>query len=788
MRPLFLSLSLATVPLISVAQQATEPALQTDPASDYFSRARQLYESAQQAAEPRQKAELYRSALPLLEDYIRLYPQHKFAEAARYFLAESYYALGQLPQAKTNYNEIIRIHRTGRYVAAAAYRLAYDHYTSKNYHKAAFLFSVTAKNAPRPEDQLRSLYFQAQCYLLLKQPAKALPLLSEVSGAGVKTPYRDQATMTIGQLHLAKKQYQEALTAFERLITPEQPAEIKAEAAFHAGYAAAALKKNDIAKKHFTIPLQTENSLWQAPAHVAMLGILYQQKDYPAILRRAQSSNFELEPKQRAKQGVIVGQAFFKMKDYAKAIDYFIDVERSNPGSDQAFEAGYFKLLCLYNVDAGTLPEQVDNFIQNYAVGRGTSKFIHQAFLMKAEALYTAENFRDAALAYSAIDTKFIDERNLPSLLYKRAWCLAEIGSHAGAADSFSQFILTAKKDDTRLPNAHAKRGQSYMEIGDRVKALRDFDEVIKSSPRSRISAMSLQSSARIQREAKQYEDVIERLEKLLKQYPSLAVNTLANSHYWAGWAHFKLDQFAAAVPHLEKARELDTDAYAKQVSMLLILSKYSLKDVDGLKLAIRQAEEIEIGPQIPLPVYRWIGSQCYNAGDYKEASNYLLKGCEKGVPQKTPTIIWRLLAKSQLSAHYYQSALESINNLIAMEDEAPRIADALLDKANILIGLDDYENAKTAALSALDMRPAGRTKASLLLAMGDIAYKTKDFTAASEHYVLLVEAYEDLNFHPQVLYKLIRAMEQSNKSAEAETYRKLLKEGYPQFSPPKGF
>ncbi|MEO1856302.1 MAG: tetratricopeptide repeat protein [Rubritalea sp.] len=778
MRALFIGLSLALSPTLLQAQ-AGQQNLRAEPGSDYFTRARQLYDAAVAEPDPAQKKELYERAIPILDDYIRIYPRHNFSQPATYYLAESYLAIGMPRQAARLFDTIIQKYQTGHYVAAAAYRLAYENYNNKRYHQAARLFGLTATNAQKPEDQLRSIYFRAQCYLLLKDPKRAHPLLEKVANSQIDSPYKTQAAISLAHVLLAENEYAKALPLYEAHLLPSQTPEMRSETAYHAGVCAAELKKIDLAKKYFAMAIDLPQSPWKANSHIALLGLYYQAKDYDAILAQLGKSQVELDAKQLAQQGVIVGQSYFQKQNYAEAINYFLDVERSAPGTDQAFEAAYYKLLSLYNIDGGRIPEMVDQFIQNYAVGRGTSKYIHQAILIKAEALYSEKNYKEAAEAYNAIIPEFTDKRNLASLLYKKAWCLSEINNHEGATESFSEFIKAAPQDK-RINNAYAKRGQSYMELDNRVKALKDFDAVINNAPKSQIAAMSLQLSARIQRDSKRYSDVVERLEQLLRDHRDLTPAAKANSHYWLGSAYFKLDQFKNAIPQLEAAQQMDNEAYGKQTAMLLILARYSLKDIDGLKVALTKAESIELGKQIPLPVYRWLGSQCYNAGDFREAAKYLTKGCEEGVPQKTPTIIWRLLSKSQLKNEQWTNALIACDHLLSMEKDDARRVEPMLNKTKALTGLKRYDEALKTGSEALALRPSGKTKVGLLLALGDLAALQSDHPTAAQHYVLIVETFPKAPSHKEALYKLIQSLEQSGKTMDAASYKARLKKEYP--------
>lgn len=756
--------------------------LQADPAEDYFVRAKQLYETARNAPQAPERTQAYRRAIPILKDYIKQYPNHKNTQAAYYFLAESYYESRMPNQAKPIFQLIIDRYKTGRFVSAAAYRLAYDHYSQKRYAPAAKLFAITAKNAPRKEDQLRADYFQAQCYLLLSDIKAARPILARVAETEIPSPYRDQAYLTLGHILLREKKHEEALAYFQKLITGQQGALMKAEAAFHGGLAAAALDKNSLAESLYKITLETPDSPWIPKAHIALLGLHYETEDYQAVLARVKANKTRLDQDLLGQQGIIVGRTYYKLKNYTNAISYFNDVEKSMPRTQEAFSAGYYKLLCFYNLESRHLPTQVDTFITNYGVGNGTHKFIHQALLIKAESLFSQKKFKSAAKTYNAIDPKLIDEKNLPSLFYKKGWCLSEIGNHAGAANAFTEFIK-GFPDDERIYEARTMRGQSFMELDDRVNALQDFDAVIKARPESKLASKALQSSARIQRKSKEYKDMIDRYRRLLNTFPNLNYLAKSNANYWIGWGYFKLDEFVLAPPFLEKAIDLDKAKYGEPAIMIILLCKTQNRDYIGVKKAVEDATQLDLYSKIPLSVFRWLGSQAYNAGDFVDASRYLQSGVAKGVPRKTPLLIWRLLSKSQLQAGLYAEALKSVNNVLEAEEEDARIVDAKLDKARILIALERYGDAKLIAEEALDLRPVGKIKAGLLMAMGDIHLATDKFNEAAQNYVLIVSNFQDLDIHPRALHNLAIALEKSGKKQEASEYRQELKQQYPDFT-----
>lgn len=790
MRALTLALGALSIPTMLHAQAiVVEPAptetLQSDPAADFFTRARQLYDAAASEQDPAQAAALYRRSVPLLEDYISSYPRHKFAEPARYYLANAYFATGNRILAANQLENLIRQYRTGPYVAASAFRLGYERYNQQRYTKAARYFQITRTNAEEDSDKLRAAYFEAQCQLNLKDKVAAKPLLEMLANSELITEHTTQAIQSLAHLHFSNQEYAQALELYEKLLGKALPPISRAEISFHAGASAAALEQFDKAAKLYNAAIEMDLSPWEAKAYLGLLQQLYTQKEYKKIIHQLNKSSVRLVPQQRARQGFIVGQAYLQLKKHAESIAFFEEVERALPNSDTAFSAGYHKLKALYHINGKRTPELVDQFLQAYAVGRGTHKYIHQALLMKAEVLYQNKEYKLASETYSAISSEFLSPANRASMLYKKAWSLSHSENYEGAINAFTQFMNEEPKDP-KVPTAYAMRGQAHMNLGDRVKALKDLDKAISLAPNSKVAARALQLSARVERDAKRYPDAITRFEQLLKLPEKLtSKESKANSQYWLGHCHYKLEQFDQAIPHLEAARKTSRTDYGKQSSVLLMMIHYNKRNFKALKQEVTALEKLELQDQVPHSVYRWMGSQAFKENDFANASQYLTKGTEPGAPQKTPTPVWRLLTKSQIKTKQWQQALEAATNLVEIETEPAYQADALANQALAQFQLKDSESALSTAEKALAMRPSGATKAALLKLVGDIVFSQGDFEKASQHYVVVVESFESTSTHADALYMLIQSLDKLDK--DSSSYQKSHSLRYPDYKAPSG-
>ncbi|MGJ8655897.1 MAG: tetratricopeptide repeat protein [Akkermansiaceae bacterium] len=757
------------------------PQLKADPGNDYFARVNQIYKSAAMAKDFSLREQYYKQSIPLLQDYLRQFPDHKNAEAANYYLAECYFNTGKVREALTVYNKIVAKYRTGPYVAASTYRLARDYYSKGDYMSAAKYFEMTAGFSAVPADKTKALYYQAQAYMQAKRSDLAAPLYAKVSDAGGINPFREDAALSYGKLSLKSGDYQESLNAFEKLILPNQSEDIKAEAAYHAGVAANGLKKLDIAEKYFKMSMLSNSQKWKGQAQTGLMGIRYVLKDYQGVIKLLSRGKFEMSEGFKTKQGFLLGHSYFKLDQYASAIDHFIDVEIHGKGTDDAFKAGYYKLLCFYNIKNASIPEKVDRFLEGYAVNNGRHKFIHQALLMKAETLFAKRQYDEASKVYSAIGADIIDEKYLPEMLFRKGYCLSKVGNFAGAANSLTEFV-EKYPENQKVMEALILRAGAYSKLENAAKALRDYDHVIKNSKDAQYIAIALQKSGVIQFQDKNYDDMIDRYKQLVQEHPKLESRVIANANYWICRAYFKQKKYRLGLQYLEDSWKLDKLTFVKQISMLRVIGHFSLKNYEETENAIAIAENAGLQNKIPLAVYRWLGEFYYNDSNFEKAADLLEKGIEKGAASASPIAIWRYLSKAQMQTGKFQEAFISVSNLLSMEEEKPRIVDALLDKAKIQMELGKDGDAKRTADSALEMNPTGRIQAELLKVIGDFHYNIGEPEKAANHYVLLVDSAKDLSSHPQILDRLAKSLLRAGNAAEAKRYADQLRAIYPAY------
>ncbi len=763
------------------AEQKPAAELMTDPANDYFSRINQLYTSAAASKDYGLKDRLYNQLIPMLRNYLNDFPRHKNAEASWYYLAESYYFTGKVREAVLTYKKVTDKYKSGPYVAASSYRLARDYFAKSDFMEAAEYYGKTAKLSKDPKDQVRVKYFQAQAYMQANRSDLATAVYKEVARTPGDNPYREGAALAYGRLGLKKGDYADALLELEKLITPNQSMDVKAEATYYAGTAALQLKKIDLAEKYYNMSMETKTSLWKGQSQTGLMLIYYDRNDYQGVLELKQKGVYEMAKLFKAKQAYLLGMSCYKLQKHTSAIDHFIDVEIFDSGSDNAFYAGYYKLQCFYILKNGTLDDKVDRYIENYAVNHGKHKFIHLAFVMKAETLFANGEYADAGIIYDKINEKILAGQNLTSLLYKKAICFYETKNYVGASDTATAFI-EAHPEHSNVMEMLLYRASAYAKQGNNKKAIRDYDHVIANSKDSRQQVTALKYSGRIQFLDSRFDDTILRLKKLVEEHKNQDPKVLGNANYYIGRSLFEQKNYNESMPYLSDSIKHDPLTFLKQVAMMSVIGNFSMKKIEETEAAIQLAEKARIRTKIPLPVYRWLGSHYYNEAAFLKAAQYLAKGIEKSEPAETPINVWRFLTKAQMKAKLYQEAFLSVDTLLTLEEDKSFKVTAMLDKAKIQMGLGKDGDAKRTAEKALEMNPVGRMKAELLLVIGDFHFNIGQPEEAAKHYVLLVDSAKELPEHPRILHRLAETLKKSEKTEDAAHYEALLEEKYPNF------
>ena len=787
-RSLAILVLLAACPATAQTPKAApvDPALTLDASNDFFQRAKNLYDAAQAATDVQNRRDFYQRSAGIFAEYLTSFPNHPNAEMAWWYLGNSYYQSGQIDDGKRCFSTLLNRYGKGKWVAAAAYTLAADHYNKAEYAFAAPMFERYAANAAKPEERPRGNYFAGNCYRLLNRDREAVIAFKKVIDDPDGSLFAPQAKVALGHLALNAGKTQEALDLFEEVANSPAPSKVRGEAALQAALAATKLEKSDLSDRYLALIMRTPGMEdFRVDAQTALMGNHFAKSEYKEVIEIFKSNTAKSEGEKEAARLMYAARAYMRLKNPTEAMGLFREVEKLvKPESDLAFHASYYRLLCFFQTEGKHVPDQVDAFLQLYRKSRPDDSRIHTALMMKAETLCANKDLAAAAKVYSEINANAVSEKNRPGLLYQRGWCLAMAGDPQGAIRSFTDFI-THYPNDPRVPSALGKRAKAYAEIDDPKKAIADFDRLTAPGSPEDLASFAWLESARLRRAENNIPDMIARYQGLLKNVANLSDNLQAEANYWIGWGMVKNNAGKDAIAYLEKARKLRPDAYRKHAGILLALGYFSAQDTAKLAAEINLASDGKYASDIPDQVLQWSGMQSFNAGDFKLAAKCLTLVANPDEPRATPKEVWRYLAKALLETGDPAGALTAANNVLAVEDNPAWKADGLLDRGRAQLALDKPADARKDADDALALRPQGRTSAGLRILVGDLEMKASDPKKASAAFLTVVEFHDDKDLKPLALWKLIDALEKQGDKPEAEKYRQQLKSEFPDWKAP---
>ncbi|MGE9269952.1 MAG: tetratricopeptide repeat protein [Verrucomicrobiales bacterium] len=767
--------------------QPVDPALQRDAGQDWFQHGRNVYESAKRSTGATQ-FDLYNRSVEIFSHYLNNFPRHANAEAAWWYLGQSYYSTGRIEDAKRCFHSLLNRFGTGRYAAAAAYMLAADHFNNRQYALAASLFDKLSKIATKPPDRQRGLYYAAKSNMMLGQKTKATgyfrALLADHEHSN---PYRGEASVEYASILAEAGKLEEAMTLLEQVVNSPETQDTRGAAALKAGTVAARLGDSNRSDRYFNIILTTPGMEDYRPdAQIAMMAARFDQKRYREVIQIFTRTLTKSQGEREARRLMIAARSYMMLDRNADALPLFREIERIQPAqSDYAFDATFYRLLCFFRIEGRHVLDQVEAFLDLYLKTRPRDPKIHTALLMKAETLYDEGKPIEAAEAYRNIDPAMLTAKNRPGMLYKRGRCLADANDPDGAAKSLSQFI-TENPQDERVALALAARGRAYAANGHTAQALADFDLVVETYSDPKLLTLAYLEGATLAKESGQLDAMVTRYLEFLTKVPSADRMSSAKASYWAGWGMVKTNRGAEALPHLKRARELAPDRYEKHAGLLLCLVYLAEKNSQELITEVSEAISKDYYQDLPEPLIRWAADQAFNGEDFQNAARFYDVIADEENPDLSPKEVWRFLGKSRIESGDPAGALTAIEHALRLESDPAWRADGLTDKGKALLTLKKYDEATQTAEEGLALRPEGRIGANLHMLRGDILLAQGKPEEAVRSYILPVQLMDDDDrvVKPLALHKLIQALEQANKPGDAAKYREELQQKYPIWKP----
>jgi tetratricopeptide (TPR) repeat protein len=465
----------------------------------------------------------------------------------------------QLPAAEKAVNDYIGNYPENKHRHAVLFALANAFFHQKKYKKAVAWYEQVDSHALRYHQHVECLFKQGYCYFELNNYAKATNCFVEAKDAP-HSSYSAPALYYLGHIEYRKGNDVSALAAFEKAMLDDR----------FAG---------------------------QAPLYLVQ--IYYRQKAYEKVIATGLTVLPALDAPGDRELVRLLADAYFQLKEYDKAREYFLRYSKDQPKLSRADE--YF--IGLIDYHAQQYESAVPHFERVRADGADSltqSALAHLGALYlkldekaKAKSAFEAasrQNFlpavtQDAWLQYAKLSIE-LQQDGLPLQKYFEKYpaqvYLPELRSYSATLHILRREYEKALDDLRSLPQPTDKQqadrqrlhfliGKKYYDTRDLsryAEAINHFEAAHTADYNATIGALARYYQADAYYQLKQYKEAETRFEKFLTGSGAFrSGGEYIAAHYNLGYCQFKQRSYVPAISWFRKFIALSGTKNREQVS-----------------------------------------------------------------------------------------------------------------------------------------------------------------------------------------------------------------------------
>lgn len=716
------------------------------------------------------RRQMYDMAVIEYEKFLISDPQAAGRDGALFRLAESHRFLGNDRAAREGYQRLLAEVNSGEFAGAGAFRLGEIFFAGGSYGAALEMFRKALANSREPEVKLTAEFFAANSLDKLNRPTEALVAFESIAKQGGENPYREDARFFVAEALSKSDRKGEALNAFEELGSSASKPAMQAEALVKAAALAAEMNETDRANKLFASALaHPEIGSWRGVARLGLLRIAYQREDYATAAAISEDEIASLPEDAQSEAILIAANSNRQLGNKTAALEGYDRVIAQFPRSDAALRAKFQRLVTLDSADAGGFIKELDQFIVQSTNPRERA----QAQLMKAEALFNAGNFADAAPLYGAVGRSDLPTRLKEQALYKLGWSQSQTGDHAAAQKSYNEFLRAYPKSDLAA-SAQAQLALSFQRSEQYADAVKAFDKVLKDHPDAKERELILQQKALTLGQLEDFPGMVATFEQFLKEFPESQV--AAQAYFWIGWAKFENKDFPGAIEALKKARELDPDQYTERATLRIVLAHYYGEDRDAVAA---EADNLS-AEALPAEVVGWLATGYYAAGDYTNAEKFLAPVVAAADRRPVEPEVYLQLARARIALEKFGAAEDPVARFLATARDPSGRARGLLLQSEIALAKGELDTADRLIEETLLLQPEGRLNAEGRMMHGRALARRGRSEDAARAFATVAILYDDKTITPEALRLASESFAKAGNSSEAEKMRSELRHRFP--------
>ena len=493
---------------------------------------------------------------------------------------------------------------------------------------------------------------------------------------------------------------------------------------------------------------------WNSIAALGIMRLAYEEKDYQKVLERSSQAIASSNIEECSQALLLTSQAERQLGHFQKALELDDRLLKEFSGSESAHDAAFTRLLLLQALKDPSLLAQVNEFILTTTDPHQKA----QAALLQAETFFQQGDYAPAAKAYAMVKDSDLSSTLKADAAYKEAWSLQHLGDAISALGAYTTFLTTYSESPV-APDALIQRAYLEQKQNDLGAALADYSHFLEKYPQAPECELVLQQKALIQRTQQDNRGMVVTLQQFLAAYPKSA--GAAEANYWIGWNSFEEKNYQAAIPFLEKAKQLDPKKLGEKAGVRLLLCHYYSGQ---LELAVRDAAGLPPN-LVPGEVSRWIGLKAYERGNLDQTEQFLNRVITRNDPNLITRDVVMALSETLVKKGKYNAAKAPAGKALDLASDPVTRAAAILTLAKIEQGLGNYSKADSLVREALLLQPEGRLNMEGRFLMGDLLLAQHHEEDAARAYMAIALLTEDSTIAPRALRKAAEAYHRANNS-----------------------
>jgi TolA-binding protein len=720
---------------------------------------------------------LYDLAAPEYEKFLGRYQEDFGRAAALYRLADCYSKLGQDSPAINTYRLLLSEVQTGEFVGSAAFRLASRAFDQKDYDDAASLYEKASNNSKSSEIKITALYYQAKSLELMNRKSEARPVYDEVAKTVENNPFRDAARLSVAYFTLENGQKESAFDLFRSLGADAAKPAVRVEALVRAGILGEDLKKRDDSEQLFKTAIGINaQGKWKQIAQLELMKLEYDGDKFAQVLDTYAKNLNALGEETKPSVLLIVANSYRQLGKQPKALDFYNQLIRQYPSTQEAADGRYQRLVTLDQLKDPSLAREVDAYLAMNPPRERADK----ATLLKAQALLQQNQFALAAKLYRELTTSTLPDTYKPDCYYAAGYGFSQVHNNSAAIEAFTGLIVNYPQYKLMV-RALLKRALLYQEGKNYSSALTDFSKVIDQYPTTPECETALLEKGLTLGQQGEYQQMTDTFRELLQKFPNSSGAAPAN--FWIGWADFEAKRYEDAIGPLSTARQKNPGEYGDRVTLRLIYCQQTLGHLDDTATEVSKFIQSDVKRVGTVgDACSWLGQRYFEAKQYEKSEKFL-SSLTKNVPaEKIDKADWLTLGHDQIELQHYPEATASINTYLQSASDPADRAQAFIALSAAQLGAKQYDDATKSAEQAMTLQPEGRLNAEARLAVGDVESGRGNYENAAKSYLSVAVLYEDPEVTPLALEKAYIAFHQSGNEAEANKTLTELKTRFPNY------